>query len=152
LLKLQLNGERMYGQLKDVTALLGRIAVGVVFLAHGLQKWDMGVGGTTDMVTAMGIPLPALSALFLIVVETVGAVAFIAGAALPLLGVLFAVDMIGALFFVHLDAGLTGQGGYELVLVLGAAALALGFNGGRFSVDHLVFGRRRTRQAELQNA
>ena len=151
-MKLQQNGERMYGQLKDVTALLGRIAVGVVFLAHGLQKWDMGLAGVTDMVTGMGIPLPTLSALFLIVVETVGAIAFIAGAALPLLGVLFAVDMIGALFFVHLDAGLTGQGGYELVLVLGAAALALGFNGGRFSLDHLVVGRRRTRQAELQNA
>ena len=142
----------MYGQLKDLTALLGRIAVGVVFLAHGLDKWEMGVGGTTDMVTAMGIPLPALTAVFLIVVETVGAVAFIAGAALPVLGVLFAIDMIGALFFVHLEAGLTGPGGYELVLVLGAAALALGFNGGRFSVDHLVVGRRRTRQAELQNA
>lgn len=151
-MKLQQNGERMYGQLKDVTALLGRIAVGVVFLAHGLQKWDMGLAGVTDMVTGMGIPLPTLSALFLIIVETVGAIAFIAGAALPLLGVLFAVDMIGALFFVHLDAGLTGQGGYELVLVLGAAALALGFNGGRFSLDHLVVGRRRTRQAELQNA
>lgn len=86
-----------------MTALLGRVAVGVVFLAHGLQKWDM------------GLPLPTLTALFLMVVETVGAI-----------------------FFVHLDAGLTGQGGYELVLVLGAAALALGFNGGRFSLDHLV--------------
>jgi putative oxidoreductase len=142
----------MYGQAKDVTALLGRVAVGVVFLAHGLQKWDMGLGGVTDMVDGMGLPLPTLTALFLIVVETIGAIAFIAGAALPLLGVLFAVDMIGAIFFVHLDAGLTGQGGYELVLVLGAAALALGFNGGRFSLDHLVVGRRRTRKAELQNA
>jgi len=142
----------MFGQLKDVTALLGRIAVGVVFLAHGLQKWDMGLGGVTDMVNGMGIPLPTLTALFLMVIETAGAVAFIAGAALPLLGVLFAVDMIGAIFFVHLDAGLTGQGGYELVLILGAAALALGFNGGRFSLDHVVIGRRRTRQPEPQNA
>jgi putative oxidoreductase len=142
----------MYGQLKDVTALLGRIAVGVVFLAHGLEKWDAGLDGVTNMVTGMGIPLPTLSALFLIVIETVGAVAFIVGAALPILGVLFAVDMIGAIFFVHLDAGLTGQGGYELVLVLGAAALALGFNGGRFSLDHLVLARRRTRKSELQNA
>ncbi|AIJ21004.1 DoxX family protein [Amycolatopsis methanolica] len=142
----------MYDRVKDVTLLIGRVAVGVVFLAHGLQKWDAGLDGVTGMMGGIGVPLPTLSALFLIVIETVGAVGFILGAALPVLGVLFAVDMVGAIFWVHLDAGLTGQGGYELVLVLGAAALALGFNGGRFSLDHLLVGRRRARKAELQTA
>lgn len=142
----------MYDRVKDVALLIGRVAVGVVFLAHGLQKWDTGLDGVTNMMSGIGVPLPTLSALFLIVIETVGAVAFILGAALPVLGVLFAVDMVGAIFWVHLDAGLTGQGGYELVLVLGAAALALGFNGGRLSLDHLLVGRRRARKAELQTA
>lgn len=142
----------MYDRLRDVAALIGRVAVGVVFLAHGLQKWDTGLDGVTNMVSGIGVPLPTLSALFLIVVETIGAVAFIVGAALPVLGILLAADMVGAIFFVHIDAGLTGQSGYELVLVLGAAALALGFNGGRFSLDHLLVGRRRNRPAQLQNA
>ncbi|GAB3584008.1 DoxX family protein [Amycolatopsis endophytica] len=142
----------MYDRFRDVAALIGRIGVGVVMLAHGLQKWDMGVGGVTDMMSGIGVPLPTVSALFLIFIETVGAVAFIAGIALPALGVLLAVDMVGAIFFVHVDNGLTGQGGYELVLVLGAAALALGFNGGRFSLDHLLLGRRRVRKAELETA
>jgi len=133
-------------RIQDITSLLGRIAVGVVFLAHGLDKWDKGVSGVSAMVEGMGIPLPTLTALFLIVIETVGAVAFIVGAALPVLGVLFAVDMIGAIFYVHIDGGLTGDGGYELVLVLGAAALALGFAGGRLSLDHLILGRRRARR------
>ncbi|GAA5153025.1 MULTISPECIES: DoxX family protein [Amycolatopsis] len=142
----------MYARVQDVTALLGRIGVGVVFLAHGLQKWDMGLDGVTQMTTGMGIPLPTLSALFLIVVETVGAIAFMLGLALPVLGVALAVDMVGAIFFVHLDHGLTGQGGYELVLALAAGALALGFNGGRLSLDHVLFWRRRAQRQELQTA
>ena len=142
----------MYARVQDVAALLGRIGVGAVFLAHGLQKWDMGVGGVTNMTTGMGIPLPSVSAVFLIAVETVGAVAFMLGLALPLLGIAFAVDMIGAIFYVHIDHGLTGQGGYELVLALGAAALALGFNGGRLSLDHFLFWRRLTQRRELQTA
>lgn len=121
-------------------------------LAHGLQKWDMGVSGVTNMTSGMGIPLPTVTALFLIAVETIGAIAFMIGLALPLLGIAFAVDMIGAIFYVHIDNGLTGQGGYELVLVLGAAALALGFSGGRLSLDHLLFWRRRTQRRELQTA
>ncbi|PRX44299.1 putative oxidoreductase [Prauserella shujinwangii] len=129
--------------LRDVTALAGRLAVAVVFFAHGLDKWQLGIGGTADMVGGMGIPLPTVTALFLIGVEVIGSIAFAAGLALPLVGILYAIDGLGALFLVHLDAGLTGQGGYELVLVLALAGLALGFNGGRLSLDHLLVGRRR---------
>ena len=52
--------------------------------------------------------------------------------------------MIGAFPFVHAGAGLfVEQGGYELVLTLGAAALLLAVIGaGRFSLDHLLTGRR----------
>ncbi|GHF78034.1 putative oxidoreductase [Amycolatopsis bartoniae] len=112
----------------------------------------MGVSGVTNMTTGMGIPLPSVSAVFLIAVETAGAIAFMLGLALPLLGIAFAVDMIGAIFYVHLDHGLTGQGGYELVLALCAAALALGFNGGRLSLDHFLFWRRLAQRRELQTA
>lgn len=52
-------------------------------------------------------------------------------------GILLAIDMIVALIAVHLPAGLwVGEGGYEFVAVLGAAALALALTGaGRFSLD-----------------
>ncbi|PXY19820.1 DoxX family protein [Prauserella coralliicola] len=145
----------MFTRVQDVAALIGRIGVAVVFLAHGLDKWEMGVGGTTDMMSATGIPLPALSALFVIAVEVIGSILFIVGFALPLVGLGYAITGLGAVFFVHLDAGLTGQGGYELVLVLALAGLALGFNGGRLSLDHLIVGRgkaAKTQDAELQAA
>ncbi|WP_216214159.1 DoxX family protein [Amycolatopsis aidingensis] len=145
----------MFARLQDVAALLGRLAVAIVFLAHGLQKWDSGVSATASGFESMGIPLPTVAAVFTILVEVVGSIAFILGLALPLVGLGYAVVGIGATLGVHLDAGLTGQGGYELVLVLAGAGLALGFNGGRISLDHLLFWSKRKHRvgnAEAQPA
>ncbi|WP_433265344.1 DoxX family protein [Actinosynnema sp. CS-041913] len=132
---------------RDVAALIGRIGVGVVFFAHGWQKvTEWGLDGTAQAFQGMGVPLPTVSAWFATLVELAGGALLIAGAGLPVVGVLLALDMLGALIIVHLPNGLLGQGGYELVLALGVAALALGFNGGSLTVDRLV---RRKRTAEV---
>ncbi|GAA3540216.1 DoxX family protein [Amycolatopsis ultiminotia] len=138
----------MFARVKDVALLLGRIGVAVVFFAHGLQKWDSGVGATAGMFDKIGIPLPTVAAIFVIVLEVIGSIAFVAGFLLPLIALAYAVDMAGALISVHAANGLTGDGGYELVLVLGLTALALGFNGGRLSLDHVLFWRRREARPE----
>ena len=147
----------MFGRVKDVTLLLGRIGVAVVFLAHGLQKWNNGVDGTAKFFEAMGVPLPTAAAIFAMTVEILGSVAFILGFLMPLVGIGYVVVSVGALLSVHIDNGLTGQNGYELVLVLALAGLALGFNGGRFTLDHALFGRRKRSRdtveaGELQTA
>ncbi|TCP56094.1 putative oxidoreductase [Tamaricihabitans halophyticus] len=133
---------------RDLAALLGRLGIGLVFLVHGLDKWQAGVGATADGFEQSGVPLAYLAALFVIGVEIIGSIAFMLGFALPLVGIGYAVTGLGAVFLVHWDAGLTGQGGYELVLVLALAGLALGFNGGRYALDHLVFAGRRTNERE----
>ncbi|MFD5824914.1 DoxX family protein [Lentzea sp. NPDC060358] len=126
--------------LKDVTALIGRIAIGVIFIAHGWQKFaEFGMAGTAGSFDKMGVPLPTLSAWFAASVELVGGAALIAGVALPVVGVLLAFNMVGAWVIVHLPNGLTGEGGAELVIALGAAALALGFNGGAYALDRVLF-------------
>ncbi|WP_199439474.1 DoxX family protein [Umezawaea beigongshangensis] len=130
-------------RVRDLAALVGRIGVGVVFIAHGWQKFtEWGMGGTVAAFGQMGVPLPTLSAWFAAIVELVGGAMLIAGVALPVVGSLLALNMVGALVLVHLPNGLLGQGGYEFVLVLAVAALALGFNGGAYSVDRLLLGRR----------
>lgn len=138
----------MYARVRSATALLGRIAIGIVFLVHGLQKWESGLAHTADSFAAMGVPLPTAAAIFTIAIEVVGSLAFIAGLALPAIGVSYAVIGLGALFTAHAGNGLMGPGGYDLVLVLALAGLALGFNGGRLSVDNAIAGIWRARKQQ----
>ncbi|WP_151774120.1 DoxX family protein [Streptomyces abyssomicinicus] len=131
---------------RDLALFLARVAVGAVFLAHGWQKlFTNGIDGTAAFFDQAGVPAATASAWFAAVVELAGGAALIAGIAVPAAGLLLLVDMIGAFAFVHAGSGLfVDAGGYELVLVLGAAALALAaVGGGRFSVDHLLTGRPR---------
>lgn len=131
-------------QAKDVALLLARIGVGIVFIAHGLQKLGGGgLGGTIKGFTMMGVPAPAISAVYATVVEVVGGVLLIVGALMPLVGILLFLDMAGAFLFVHAGNGLfVDKGGFELVLTLGVASLVFAAAGsGRFGVDALLTGR-----------
>jgi putative oxidoreductase len=134
-------------RVRDLGALIGRVGLGVIFIAHGYQKFaQWGIGGTTASFTKMGIPAPALSAWYAAIVEVAGGAALVVGFALPVVGILLAMDMAGALVFVHAGHGFfSNSGGYEFVLALAVASLAVGFNGGAFALDRLLFrGRRRT--------
>lgn len=134
---------------RDLAVLLARVAVGVVFFAHGWQKlFTNGIDGTAAFFDSVGIPAATAAAWVVALVELAGGAALILGVAVPVAGVVLLVDMIGAFAFVHAGAGLfADQGGYELVLTLGAVSLLLAAIGaGRYSVDHLLTGRRRTAQ------
>jgi putative oxidoreductase len=131
---------------RDVAVLLARIGVGVVFFGHGWQKFfTNGIDGTAAFFDHAGVPAPTLSAWVAAVMELVGGAALILGLLVPVVGLLLLLDMLGAFVFVHAGHGLfADQGGYELVLVLGAAALLFAaIGGGRYSLDHVLFGRRR---------
>ncbi|MGY1840198.1 MULTISPECIES: DoxX family protein [unclassified Modestobacter] len=134
---------------RDAALLIARVAVGLVFFAHGWQKlFTNGVDGTAAFFDQVGVPAASAAAWLAALVELVGGAALILGLAVPVAGLLLLVDMIGAFLFVHAGSSLfVDQGGYELVLVLGATVLLLAVLGaGRFSVDHLLFGRRRSTQ------
>ncbi|GHC72036.1 membrane protein [Nocardiopsis terrae] len=130
-------------RLGDAAALLARVVLGVVFIAHGLPKMT-DPGGTAQGFEAMGVPLPQFTALLGAAIEVGAGAALLVGFALPAAGLLLALMMASAYFFAHVGDPLVG--GFELPLVLGAAALALGFSGGRYSVDSLLpWGRARGR-------
>ncbi|WP_159941719.1 MULTISPECIES: DoxX family protein [unclassified Nocardiopsis] len=125
----------------DVTTLLARVAVGVVFIAHGWPK-ATDLDGTAQGFAALGIPFPGFAALLGAFIEVGGGLALIVGIALPLAGLLLAFMMANAYFFAHLGDPLVG--GYEYLLILGACSLALGFTGGRYALDRLTpWGRPR---------
>lgn len=122
-------------RISDVTALLARVVVGTVFIAHGLPK-AADLQGTTAGFEALGVPFPQLGALLAVGIEVGAGIALIVGFALPAAGVLLALMMGGAYFFAHVGDPLVG--GFELLLILGVSALALGFSGGRYSVDSVM--------------
>ncbi|MFI6794632.1 DoxX family protein [Streptosporangium canum] len=141
--------------LYDLAALIARIVLGVVFIAHGWQKLSGGgVDAAAAGFTSMGIPMAHVAATFAIFVELAGGILLILGLLTPLVGLLLAVDMLGAFIFAHMRKGVfVSEGGFELVGALGAAALLLAAGGaGRISLDHLIFGRRRDRRRESENA
>ncbi|AKE89050.1 MULTISPECIES: DoxX family protein [Rhodococcus] len=129
--------------LRNVGLLVARVVIGIVFLAHGLQKINQGYSATKAGFEGMDVPVPALSAFYATWVETLGGIALIIGLLVPIFGVLLLINMLGAFFVVHIGNGIyVTDGGWELVGALGAGALVLAVVGaGAYSVDALLARR-----------
>ena len=57
-----------------------RVVIGIVFMAHGYQKFFMtGIPGVTSFFTQVGAPFPALSAPLVSTLELAGGAALVAG-------------------------------------------------------------------------
>jgi putative oxidoreductase len=131
---------------RDALLLVGRVLLGVVLIAHGWQKCaQYGIAGTAAAFAKMGVPLPAVSAGYAAVVELVGGLALLVGVGTVVAAALVVLDMLGAFVLVHITNGVFVQNnGFELVWVIAAAALMfIAVGAGRFSVDHVLLGRRR---------
>ncbi|MEN9935622.1 MAG: hypothetical protein RLZZ387_2201 [Chloroflexota bacterium] len=132
-----------------------RVVTGAVFLAHGLQKLLMfGLPGTAGFLGSVGIPAAELMAPLLIALEVGGGLALILGLFTRYVGVALALNMLVALLTVHISKGFfVADGGYELVLLLGAASLALTFLGsGALALDTLLPRRETTAARVAQRA
>ncbi|KAA0919199.1 DoxX family protein [Dietzia sp. ANT_WB102] len=129
--------------LRDAAILLARVGLGVVFAAHGWQKFfTLGLNRVGEQFAGYGIPQPAVTAAIVAGVELVAGAALIAGLLTPLAGILLGVDMAGAFYFVHATNGpFITQNGWELVVALGVGALLVAAVGaGRFSIDRVLGG------------
>lgn len=144
-----------------------RLAVGAIFAAHGAQKlfgiWGGGgPSGTAAFFTQLGLTPAYPLAVFVGLVELLGGLLLIAGAFTAIVAAVLMLDMLVAVWTVHLPYGFflnwtsaPGQGhGYEFNLVLIAALVALMLMGaGSLSVDEwrlrssesLALGRARLR-------
>ena len=108
-----------------------RIVVGIVFLAHGYQKlFKFGFHGVAGMLGHMGVPIPAVFAVILTLVEFVGGILLITGLATRIPALLLAIDMIVAILLVHAKNGFFNPTGFEFPLVLLAGTICLVLAGG----------------------
>jgi putative oxidoreductase len=119
----------------DVGLLVLRVVLAIIMLYHGWPKVT-NFGGTVEGFTGMGIPAPTLAALVATVAEVVGGLLILIGAFTDVAGLLFAIDMLGAITFVHAKNGFSAaNGGFEFPLALLAMALAVALAGpGRYAV------------------
>jgi len=130
-----------------------RGTLGLVIFPHGAQKllgWFGGFGfnGTMGFFTQQ-MGLPWIIAFLIIIGESFGSLALLAGFLTRFTAASLAVIMLGAITMVHLPHGFfmnwfgQQQGeGYEYhLLVIGIAAALLITGGGRWSVDRVVAER-----------
>lgn len=114
-----------------------RVIVGIIFIAHGYQKFFIyTLPGTTQAFTGMGVPLPALTAPAVATLELLGGLALILGLGTRFVAPLLALNMLGALLLVHVKAGFFNPNGVEFPLLLLASAVALALGGsGAYALD-----------------
>src|SRR5690349_25112258 len=124
---------------------LVRVIVGIVFLVHGSQKlFVFGIHGITGGFTQMGVPLPTLSAPIVTFVEFLGGIALILGIFSRIAAILLAIDMCGAILFVHGKNGFFLPNGYEYPMLLLAANVAILIAGpGGYAIDDRLWSSRR---------
>lgn len=132
----------------SLAALALRLALGLIFVAHGAQKlfgWFGGYGleGTGGYMASIGLAPGVLMAAMAGSAEFFGGLALLAGLVLRPAAAVLAVTMLVALVVAHLPNGLfLSNDGYEFALALLAGTVALALSGaGRYSLDQLLVNR-----------
>ncbi len=128
---------------RNLGLLILRVAIGVIFVAHGWQKtqimpdWTNFVTGATQ---AGGLELPMFLVYVVPAIELLGGLAMILGIGTCVAGILLGAVMVGALW-IKIQAGGTLIPGptspmvYELDLILLASVLSMALSGpGKYSL------------------
>jgi len=123
-----------------VGPLVLRVTLGVLLLLNGLDKFSNGVAGVTDAFTAMGVPVPSVTAPLAIVLEVLVGIALIVGFGTRIAGVIMTGFFAVAIAVVKADGGILGSA--EIDLLYSAGLVALVFLGpGALAVDNLLAKR-----------
>jgi putative oxidoreductase len=142
-------------KLISMALLVLRIALGLIFFAHGSQKvlglfGGKGLDETVAMMhKSLGGPLflPYLSAF----AEFLGGIGILLGLFTRFFGMALLINMCVAVFAVHLKNGFFAPTGFEYPASLGMLALAITLAGpGLFSLDYALFSSRIPRESEDQ--
>lgn len=138
---------------RDLGSLIIRVTLGIIMFPHGAQKllgWFGGYGfnGTMGFFTDQ-LGVPSLLAVLVILAESLGSLALVAGFLTRLSAFGIGASMTGAILMVHASNGFfmnwygaqAGEGFEYHLLVLGMALALIIKGGGRYAVDALVAER-----------
>lgn len=137
----------------NTTALIARLALGLVVFPHGAQKlfgWFGGYGwsGTMGFLTGTA-HLPSILAVLVILIESIGALFILAGFLTRLAALGVALQFLGVMFIVHWQNGFfmnwygnqKGEGIEFFLLLIGLSVILLLTGGGKASVDAAITKR-----------
>jgi len=121
-------------KLHDIVHFGVRVVVGTIFIAHSLGKFNPGFVGFLNQ-----IGIPAEMQFFIALGEFVPGILLIIGVFTRISASILSVIMLGAIFHVKHASNLTGQGGFELELLLLVSNLSVIVAGpGRVSLSHII--------------
>lgn len=125
-----------------------RIILGIVFMAHGSQKLfglfgGYGLEGTGKFMESLGLTPGYLMALLAGSGEFFGGLLVLLGLFSRIGAFLTMIVSVVAFFSVHISHGFfMSNGGFEYILVLLVASIAIMIEGGaKYSIDNLLFKR-----------
>ena len=145
--------KRLFNTDESWSGLILRLTLGLVMFPHGAQKllgWFGGFGfdGTMGFITQkMG--LPWIVAFLVIIGESFGSLALVAGLLTRFTAASFIVIMLGAIVTTHWPVGFfmnwfgqqPGEGYEYHLLVIGISAALLAIGAGKWSLDRLIAAR-----------
>jgi putative oxidoreductase len=148
----------MHRTIRDWAPLALRVVIGFGFLYHGFPKLFSSAGhdAFVGMLQMIGVPAPGLMAWVVGIVEVAGGLALLVGAFVQLAAIPLVVNMLVAMFTVHLPQGFNfinitgmtdagpqfGMPGYEVNLLYIAGLLNLMLGGaGALSVEERMRSR-----------
>ncbi len=120
--------------LNDVVFVGLRSAIGVIFILHGISKFN---AGFAENLPNMG--LPAEMQIPIALAELVPGILITIGVLSRLSASIISIVMLGAIFIVKGASSITGKGGVEIELILLASALTIMIVGpGRISLAQII--------------
>jgi len=120
--------------LKDIVFMGLRSAIGVIFIIHGIGKFNPGFA---ENLPNMGLPVEMQIPIAL--AELVPGILLIFGVLSRLSASLISIIMLGAIFLIKGASNITGKGGIEFELILLASTLVIMIAGpGRISLAHAI--------------
>ena len=120
--------------LNDVVFMGLRSSIGVIFILHGMMKFNPGFA---NALPNMGLP-PEMQ-IPIALAEVVPGVLMIIGVLSRFSGALLSIVMVGAIFHVKGAQSMTGDGGVEIDVILLAASLVIMIAGpGRISLAQAI--------------
>jgi len=121
-------------KLHDIIHFGVRVVVGTIFIAHSLGKFNPDFVGFLNQIEIL-----AEMQFFIALGEFVPGILLIIGVLTRISASILSIVMLGAIFHVKHASNLTGQGGFELDLLLLVSNLSIIVAGpGRVSLSHII--------------